>query len=89
MKPSEALRIARKKIFSGEEEYICYALPTKDVGGDIVRMYISLSMSGWQSYNAWLITFHWDFYQLHKYDIRDGRLQWIDWMINEYEKIGQ
>ena len=94
MKPSEALRIARKRINAGEQIYICYALPGNNAGRK-VKKYISLAMRRLGSYSEWLNEVHSipltqcsPFYgDIQK--LRRSRLAWIDWMIAEYEKIGE
>lgn len=86
MKPSEALKIARKKINSKYEEFICHALPDNRAG-DIVREYIEKALIYKGTYWGWVYECHG--INLDDNQARTGRLQWIDWMIKEYEKIGQ
>lgn len=86
MKPSEALRIARQNLMRGD--YIGAVLPRNDAGSDIVKDYIDKSLCS-ATYGEWVRRNHPDVFYNPYFNIHEGRLQWIDWMINEYEKIGQ
>ena len=64
------------------------ALPEHDNGSEIVKNYICDAL-GFSTYDDWVKWKHPEVFYNIDFNIHDGRLQWIDWMINEYEKIGQ
>jgi hypothetical protein len=76
----EALRKIRPLIESGQERYICIALLNTGSNKYIKR--IERQLGGEYTYIGWLITFHprvrW---RMTDDDFRQGRLQWIDYMI--------
>jgi len=89
MKPSEALVVARKEIVSKRARYICYALP-ENSGGDVVRRYIKAALGNYGTYGGWLYCFHYSIGRKMTGDqTTKARIQWIDWMIEQYEMIGQ
>lgn len=90
MKPSEALKVARYRIESNDQYFICLALPYNSAGM-VVRDYISDAIGGSvASYKTWLIENHENIFKgMTGADVTNGRLQWIDWMIEQYEGIGQ
>ena len=94
MKPlafPEALRRARMLIESGKETYICYAL--ENVHGNAgstqkrtsVHMgLISELLQDRVTYEGWLAAYHYDAYKAMRVTpgaFRQGRLQWIDHML--------
>lgn len=88
MKPSEALKIARGRIKKGAR-YICLALPD-GIAGDIVKLYIKKALNGSYTYEGWLRTNkNIKTYGSTRLQRQDSRIAWVDWMIKEYERIGQ
>jgi hypothetical protein len=89
MKPSEALKVARENILSHQTSFICHALPRNDAG-IIVSAYIKNALSGTLAYRDWLSSYHFHIAKNMTYENRqEGRIQWIDWMIEQYEGIGE
>ena len=89
MKPSEALKVARKIIEAEVYRHTCNALPPNK-GGDTVRAYIGAALCGYATYRGWLYG-HYPFIarKMSGDDEKQARIQWIDWMIEQYEGIGQ
>ena len=90
MKPSEALRVARNRIENDEHTVISLALPYNKAGRE-VRHYINSAIGGrMATYATWLEDNHKKLFEtMYGEDIKQGCIQWIDWMIEQYEGIGQ
>ena len=54
-----------------------------------LRNWIMRSLDGDHSYKCWLNRVHPNFQRASLYDYRVGRIQWIDWMINELKTNGK
>lgn len=99
MKSSEALKAARKLIANGEEEYVCFALTAVGGGKTVVRDNIDSVCDG-GSIRFWLADESADFAAFlhkHKYHYYSGpvqealqqyRLRWLNWLIPQYEAVG-
>lgn len=108
MEDSEILKLARKYIEFGSEEYICYAIcrAVDNKYPDIskkefaslcakesdLRRWVYSMLEGHDTYETWLLDNHPSFHiAIRDFSgmeniLREGRLQWLDWMINECEK---
>ena len=81
----DALKAARRLIKSKEEGYICHALPYTSAG-KYLRRYIMRELQGTQSLSNWFYKYRRDAFDsvsMRSYPktMRQIRLQWIDWMI--------
>lgn len=96
MKTSKALYLARRRIKSQEQCFVCDALnacvlwdgvPTDLC--DKLKKTIAVSLNGQFSVNEWLnrkgLALGLNMYSK---ELRDYRLRWIDWMIEGYKKVG-
>lgn len=96
MKNSEILKQARRKIASGNQRYICYAIEEVDGATGRQRLMLARWVTGLlgahESYESWLRAHHPQFYIRNGvvFDgAQKGRLQWIDWMIRHQKAQGQ
>ena len=82
----EALREIRPLIESGDQRFICFAL--QSIGADQYRGRIKTYLDGACSYGGWVQKYHpLVFREMKKIGaFRDGRLQWIDYMIQQEER---
>ena len=90
MKSSEALRLARRMIESGERIHVCSALFYATSREQNTKVQKRLArLFGYTSVTQWLhaqgYARQWDNYSSR---MRDYRLRWIDWMIEGYEAKG-
>lgn len=92
MKDSEILRKAREMIASNRQTYICYAIwavRLRNPSNQKQKLcdWVHVMLRGDATYSGWIYTHYprkatkMDFVQY-----REGRLQWLDWMIAECEK---
>lgn len=98
MKSSKALRQARKLIADGTEEYLCIALEFGVENGRYTRVYQRLNnfldgmtVDNWLANNSKkYVKFRTKERMGREYDsaMHQYRLAWIDWMIPQYEAIG-
>ena len=99
MKSSEALKIARDKIASPQtfrDRYVCYILADIEAKDTLVykRLKDLFSIVGEPySVSGWLLTYHPEYMQAFrdsdtKTYFQHYRLAWIDWMIPQYEAVG-
>ena len=76
----QALRKARQLIKNKDHTYICNALNV--VGGGKYANRVNSQLKGCNTYSEWLSVHHPIIYQVMSVqDFRQGRLQWIDYMI--------
>lgn len=77
----DALKSARRLIKSKKEGYICHALPYT-LAGKYLRRYIMRELQGTQTLSNWFYR-HYSNVPMrgHPKTMRQIRLQWIDWMI--------
>jgi len=90
MKSSEALRLSRRLIESGKRRYLCIALGVVGGHGTLVAARINKVCKG-ESVIVWLHRHHFDVWRLEFATdamAKKYRLAWIDWMIPQYEAIG-
>ena len=83
----EALRKVRPLIESGDQRFICFAL--RRIGADQYRGRIKTSLDSTCSYGAWVQKYHAAvFREMERIPcaFRQGRLQWIDYMIQQEER---
>lgn len=92
MKSSDALRIARDKIRTGHDSYVCVALPdapskVKDnlakIFGLRQRYYTVDDFLNAQGAKLPALCS-----PLYEHELREYRLRWIDWMIEGYKMVG-
>lgn len=77
----DALKAARRLIKSKEEGYICHALPYTSAG-KYLRRYIMRELQGMQSLSNWFYKYRRTVpMRSRSKTMRQIRLQWIDWMI--------
>jgi hypothetical protein len=76
----KSLKIAKNRIKSGIEIYICFALKGTRAE-NYLRKYIDKSLSGCAGYATWLNKYHIPYLEQTPMLRKQGRLQWIDWMI--------
>jgi len=83
-----ALAGARELIRNDKEEFICCALyeTSCEFTGDYLRQWIMKQISPKTSYYSWLQSQLPAERTLHSREAREGRIQWINWMINELAK---
>lgn len=96
MKSSETLRKARVLIESGDEEFLCLAID--DVGGEktAVARNLASTFPGCMSLESYMLGAYPDFVDFYAPMSRDEgrewmrlyRLDWIDWLIPQYEAVG-
>ncbi len=85
----EALIAARPLIASYKVAFICYAL-THVTGHARFSDHIMSQLEGCDSYGGWLYLKHHETWKRMDFrDFRDGRLQWIDYMIAQEEARGR
>ncbi len=101
MKESQILRKVYKLIEKEDETYICYAVETVSKNGDeekgenITKFIRSMlnAEDEYYSYEDWLIDegFCRNYYDIDdNYEkVKQGRLNWIKWMIKQYEEQGR
>ena len=85
----EALIAARPLIASYKVGFICYAL-ARVTGHKRYCKRIERQLEGCASYGRWLCLKHYETWRCMDFrDFRDGRLQWIDYMIAQEEARGR
>lgn len=90
LKDSEVLRKAKNKIVRGTS-YICWAIDNvNDASYEqrfALKRWISKMLDGYSSYESWLCGKEYSSYaNMLSKDIRNGRIQWLNWMIAYCEK---
>jgi hypothetical protein len=89
MKDSEILREAKKGIENGTH-YICWAIQDVDAQWQRKRSLIDWVMHMLKfcgTYESWMGNFHTKTYnKMGHDDFKEGRMQWLNWMIAECEK---
>jgi hypothetical protein len=100
MKSSEALRRARRLIYTGREKFVCRALSQVGAQGtDVARRLEKLFSStngGFEVLDVFLVITYPSFedytfginWRSYNRLMREYRLAWIDWMIEGYEAVG-
>lgn len=97
MKSSEILSKAKTRIEVGSDGFICLALKSvrrhlsrnDQKKADQLIYWIARMLDGRRTYGDWLRENHKRVaIGMTLADARDGRLQWLDWMIKECEKQG-
>jgi hypothetical protein len=91
VKNSRILRAARGRIASKRNWHICHAIRDTHCGSSKqkirLRKWVMNMMDGSFTYEGWLNRHHTEVYQImSEAHYRQGRLQWLDWMIAECEK---
>lgn len=93
----EILKLVRYKLAVGHESYICYAIsaavrklgPSYYKLGEPLRMYVRRQLRGLTLYDTWVEKYHTALYNQatnYPHAARQGRLAWVDWMIEQYEQ---
>ena len=79
------LRQAREKIENENESFICHAITGENKHlVQCLRVWISEMLIPANAYGGWLCQYHPEvFVEMSLDDRREGRIQWLDWMINE------
>jgi hypothetical protein len=85
------LQKAKMAISNNTEDCICFAIWRCGIGTDIqkknLRDWVSSQLGECALYTAWLMRKHYEQYVvMSKKDIKQGRLQWLDWMIAYVKK---
>lgn len=75
-----SLKIARKRLVSNEEDYICVALAGTPAC-KYLKEYILKELGGSYTYRSWLRT-NLTEDPITNEEVKQGRIQWIDWMID-------
>lgn len=83
---SRTFKLAKEEL--KDSKFICYALP-EDEFGDICRNIIKERLDGHHIYESWIRNLHHDLYitMLSK-GFHDGRIQWLDSLIEEFDIDG-
>jgi len=84
----DILIAARGRIERGEDRYICYAIDKVGIGMQAQKRALKEWILGMLrpniSYDGWMSNKHSAFIRKHEVvSFSRGRLQWLDWMINE------
>lgn len=84
----DVLKAARRRIESGADDYICHAIMAARVKGSTraVKQYltrwVNYALQGAHTYSGWLTN---NYCWMNNTQLREGRKQWLDWMINQLE----
>ena len=84
---AEAFKVARKRISTGKNTFICPAVNRPENGyyGMLAQGMIETMLEGCYTYEGWLQTFHPATHkQMKPKDLKEGRLQWLDSLIEEF-----
>lgn len=94
-KPSKAIRAAAKLVNGNQEYFLCAALDALWWNGKIsleaketCREYISRLLESHLSLESWLKAQH-VLPKHHQRKMRKTRVQWAEWIAQQYEAIGQ
>jgi len=90
MKHSEILKEARIKIQMGHNRGICAAVSDDNYGFKCtqIKSYISHALAGHNWLDDW-VRYNRPNLPRDSKSMRKYRLQWIDWMIEQYESTGR
>lgn len=83
---AEAFKIAKKRIAGGQNDFICIALG--DISTDAAlaaEQVVSERLGNTFTYFDWVSIFHPEVYsKMQPDDFKQGRLQWLDSLIEEF-----
>jgi hypothetical protein len=90
MKDSEVLRKAKEIIVSLKYSWICHAIDhatENEKQAKDLKRWIMKCLKDNLTYEGWLIDNHMKVYKtMSGDDFRQGRIQWLDWMIAQCEE---
>jgi hypothetical protein len=95
MKQSTLLKKAQQRIANGQDRFICHALESvardSHVSAKPMKRWVMELLKGHSQYEHWVARHHHlTFLRMREKDaFRAGRLQWMNWMIKQWEAQGK